>query len=77
MTAPQDSMFAGKNVTFGDILSKGELGGKPAIASYLDIRTRQLMRKLALQEEGSQTSKRLLLGLAALREAQHLVRSLN
>lgn len=76
MTDPQSSMFAGKDVSFEDILSESELGGKPAIVSYLDTRARQLMRKLALQEEGSPTSKRLLLGLAALREAQNLARTL-
>jgi hypothetical protein len=77
MNSTENSMFIGKDVTFDDIIYKGKLGGKSAITTYLDIRIKQLTRGLTLYEEGGPTSKRLLLGIAAMRNAQQLLGTLS
>lgn len=71
------TMFSDQGVSFDDILVNGKLGGPKAVASFLEIRIKQLMRQMEGAGQTEYDRNRLLLAVHAMREAQAIVGSLS
>jgi hypothetical protein len=70
MSNNSHSIFADKGFSFEDILYRGNLGGRTAVVSYLDVRIRQLNRMVETTNSAGLDRARLILSIRAMTEAR-------
>lgn len=71
--ANQSGLFAGKGVSFPEIVGKGALGGRKAVRDYLQMRSSQLIRQLRGLSLDDANYPRIRAALNAISEASRLI----
>ena len=77
MHTQEDTMFSDQGCSFDEIVRDGKLGGKQAVISFLQIRINQLTRKFEVLEESELDTRRLILAIQAMRDAQKFMIAFN